>query len=297
MRELPQSLSDALETRATTLCRCWSLTRADGVVLGFTDHDRPVSFDGIAFEADAALNAEAIESATGLNVDTHTVTGGFSSAAITDEDIERGLYDGAEVTLWLVDWTDVEGRLLLSRGLIGEVRRGRTAFEAEIVGLSERLNQPTGRAYLHDCDRQLGDGGCTVDLTLPEYRGTATVTDVIDGQRVAVSGLEGFAAAWFSSGRLVWSSGANAGSAGHVKTHSVVSSSVIVEVWLTPPLPVAVGDVFTVTAGCDKTPETCKAKFANLLNYGGFPHMPGDDWAAGYVTEEGEFDGGSLFQS
>lgn len=295
MRAVPQSLSGALATGVTTLCRCWSVTRTDDVVLGFTDHDRPVSFDGITFEADAALNPEAIESAIGLSVDTHTVTGALSSAAITDEDIERGLYDGAEVTLWLVDWQQVDSRLLLSRGLIGEIRRGRGAFEAEIVGLAEILNQPVGRAYLHACDLRLGESKCGVDLTLPIHRGIAVVTAVIDQQRFAVSGLETYASGWFSGGRMTWDSGANAGAAGHVKTHRALAASATVELWLTPPLPVVLGDQFTVTAGCDKTMQTCKDKFANLLNFRGFPHMPGDDWAAGYVNTDGEHDGGSLF--
>ena len=43
------------------------------------------------------------------------------STRITDEDIAKGAYDGAEVALYLVDWTDPELRLLVSRGLIGEI--------------------------------------------------------------------------------------------------------------------------------------------------------------------------------
>lgn len=295
MRAVPQGLSDALQSGVTTLCRCWSVTRIDGAVLGFTDHDRPVWFDGISFEANAAFNSEATESATGLSVDTHTVTGALSSAAITDEDIERGFYDGAEVVLWLVDWKQVENRLLLSRGLVGEIRRGRGAFEAEIVGLAERLNQPFGRAFLHGCDRRLGDAKCGIDLTLPIYRGAGAVTTVIDGQRFAVSGLGAFAPEWFSGGSLVWDTGANAGVEGHVKTHVAPAGAATVELWLTPPMPVLAGDGFTITAGCDKTAETCKDKFSNLLNFRGFPHMPGDDWAASYVGTAGEHDGGSLF--
>jgi uncharacterized phage protein (TIGR02218 family) len=296
MRTLPESLRAALASGVTTHCRCWAVTRTDGVVLGFTDHDRPLSFEGISFEASSGLNAEAVESSTGLSVDSHTVTGALSSEAITDEDIERGFYDGAEVTLWLVDWMDVESRLLLSRGQIGEIRRGKAAFEAEVVGLSERLNQPTGRAYVPACDRRLGDAKCGVDLGQPAYRGTALVQTVIDLQRFSVSGLDGFERGWFNGGRLEWTSGDNAGVDGHVKTYLTPAGGAIVELWLSPPLPVQPGDGFTVTAGCDKRMETCKAKFNNLLNFRGFPHMPGDDWAAGYVKQEGEHDGGSLFR-
>lgn len=296
MRALPQTMRDALASGATTHARCWAVTRTDGVVLGFTDHDRPLSFDGITFEASTGLNAEAVESSTGLSADSHAVTGALSSEAITDEDIERGFYDGAEVVLWLVDWRDPASRLLLSRGHIGEIRRGRAAFEAEVVGLAERLNQPYGRAYLHACDRRLGDAKCGVDLSDPAYLGTGVVEALIDPHRFMVSGLEGFERGWFDGGRLEWTSGANAGVEGHVKTHLAPSGGATVELWLTPPLPVTAGDGFTVTAGCDKRIETCKGKFNNLMNFRGFPHMPGDDWAASYVNQKGNHDGGSLFR-
>ena len=295
MRTLPQTLRDSLASGCTTLCRCWSILRTDGVVMGFTDHDRSLSFNGISFEASSGFNANAIESGTGLSVDTHTVTGALSSLAITDDDVERGFYDGAEVTLWLVDWSDPASRLLLSRGHIGEIRRGKLAFEAEVASLSERLNQPFGRAFIHGCDRRLGDTKCGIDLSLPVHRGTAVVETVIDPQRFTVSGLETFSRGWFDGGRLDWTSGANAGVAGHVKTHLSPADGATVELWLTPPLPVLAGDDFTVTAGCDKTQETCKEKFSNLLNFRGFPQMPGDDWAAGYVDTGGQHDGGSLF--
>lgn len=296
MRSVPQTLIDALSSGVTTLCHCWSVERNDGVVMGFTDHDRELNFEGVAFEPDSGFDTEAIEAATGLSVDTHTVTGALKSTAITDEDVERGFYDGATVTLWRVDWRDPESRLLMSRGRIGEIRRGGAAFEAEVVSLSERLNQPYGRAYLNGCDRRLGDAKCGVDLTLPQYNAIGTVQAVVDAQRLGVSGLAAFSPGWFAGGRLVWTSGANAGVDGQVKSHQFPGGDSVIELWLTPPLPVVAGDGFTITAGCDKVLETCISKFDNLLNFRGFPHMPGDDWAAGYVNTGGQHDGGSLFR-
>ncbi len=39
MRTIPSALQAKLDSGVTTLCRCWIVTRRDGVVLGFTDHD------------------------------------------------------------------------------------------------------------------------------------------------------------------------------------------------------------------------------------------------------------------
>ncbi len=40
---------------------------------------------------------------------------------------------------------------------------------------------------------------------------------------------------------------------------------------------VQVGDTFTIVAGCDKSRETCASKFNNILNFRGFPDVPGVD--------------------
>lgn len=292
MRVLPKSLTASLAGGATTLCRCWAVERTDGVVLGFTDHDRDLTFDGVTFEAEAGFDATAAEMATGLSVDSHAVTGALRSESINEEDLMRGLYDSAEVTLWLVDWQDVTSRLLVSRGFIGEVRRQGAHLEVEVVGLAERLNQPHGRAYLSGCDARLGDGRCGIDLTASAWRGQAVVTAVLAPQRYRVSGLEGLPSGFFAQGAATWAGGANAGLAGHVKHHGPDT----LELWLAPPAVVETGDTLDVTAGCDKAAETCRAKFSNFRNFRGFPHMPGDDWAAGYPNEGGAHDGGSLFR-
>lgn len=66
----PQDLRDHLATGATTLARCFAVTRKDGAVMGFTDHDRDLSFEGIVFRADSGLTAKAIQQSTGLLIST-----------------------------------------------------------------------------------------------------------------------------------------------------------------------------------------------------------------------------------
>jgi uncharacterized phage protein (TIGR02218 family) len=63
------------------------------------------------------------------------------------------------------------------------------------------------------------------------------------------------------------------------------------------PEPIAAGDAFRVTAGCDKRLGTCLAKFANVPNFRGFPHMPGNDFVLA-IAQSGNavFDGASLFR-
>jgi uncharacterized phage protein (TIGR02218 family) len=94
---------------------------------------------------------------------------------------------------------------------------------------------------------------------------------------------------------LTWTSGANDGAAVEVAAH-VKGISVALHLWQKAALPIAIGDSFTVRAGCDKTFPTCKAKFANAANHRGFPHMPGNDEAMAFVRKDAKNDGGSFFR-
>lgn len=292
---VPGPLQAALDLGVTTLARAWTVIRRDGARLGFTDHDRALEIDGVTHAPGTGLTAQAVEQATGLGIDTHSVEGALSSEAVADADLERGLYDGAEVLFWIVDWTEPANRLLEARGRLGAVRRGGHAFEAEVAGLAEAANQPEGRVFARACARRLGDAGCGVTLATPAFRGNATVLTVASEHTVTVAGLEGYASRWFDRGALAWDSGANAGGVATVKAHRARDGAVSLTLWEAPALPVAPGDALTVTAGCDKSLATCAEKFANALNFGGFPHMPGDDWAVAYPTAGEVHDGGSLF--
>ena len=85
MKTLPSSLADHLATGATTLCHCWKLAPVNGPVLGFTDHDRDLIFDGVTFEAQAGFEASEIESSLGLSVDNLEASGALDSTQLDAE--------------------------------------------------------------------------------------------------------------------------------------------------------------------------------------------------------------------
>lgn len=294
MKTLPSGLQAHLDSGATTLCWCWKIVRADGLTQGFTDHDVTVVFDGTDYEAATGFTASEVQSSLGLAVDNLNVAGALSSAAIDEAALAAGLYDNAEIEIWRVNWADTAQRVLMRKGNLGEVKRGKGAFEAEVRGLAHRLNQTVGRAFGHSCDADLGDARCTVNLADPAFHGTGTVTAAADARRFTVSGLGAFANGWFSGGKLTWSSGANAGRAMEVKRHALSSGAVTIELWQAMSEPIAIGDTFDITAGCDKQFTTCKAKFDNAANFRGFPYMPGNDAVMTYAGGE-TMDGGSRY--
>ncbi|HEX3653723.1 MAG TPA: DUF2163 domain-containing protein [Rhizomicrobium sp.] len=295
MKTLSAALQAHLNSGTTTLCWCWKIARNDGATLGFTDHDVPVTFDGVAYEAVSGFTASEVQSTLGLAVDNLTVLGALSSGAITEADLAAGLYDNASIEIWRVNWSAPDQRVLMRKGNLGEVKRGKTAFQAEVRGLAHLLNQPIGRAYGYSCDADLGDARCTIDLSNPLYRGVGTVAAITDQRRFTASGLDAFTDQWFSGGKLTWTSGANTNRAMEVKRHGVVGARISLELWHQMNEAIAVGDAFAITAGCDKQFSTCKAKFNNAVNFRGFPYMPGNDAVTSYPTQSQVLDGGSRY--
>ncbi len=267
-----------VEAGLTTIARCWALTRTDGTRMGFTDHDRDLSFDGLVFSADSGLSARALMQSTGLAVDNGEAVGALSSAAISEEDIRAGRYDGAVIEAWLVNWADVSQREMQFRGTLGELVRAEGGFQAELLGLSEALNQPQGFVYQRACNAVLGDGRCGFDFALPGYVAERAVEQVEDGVRFSFADFTGFDDRWFERGVLRVLSGAAAGLVGHVKNDRLSAGGRVIELWAAIRAPIAPGDLLRLEAGCDKQAPTCRLKFNNFLNFRGFPDIPGEDW-------------------
>lgn len=266
--------TDALETGSTTLCRCFRLTRADGALMGFTDHDDDVAFDGLTHLASAALTASEASSKLGLSPDEMEVSGALSDEAITEIDVLAGAYDGAAVEVWDVDWATPAVRKLLGRYTIGEITRGGLGFRVELRSLAATINRAEGRVHTTLCDaRRLGDGRCRLDLT--NWRGLGTVLRA-QGLEVVLSGLDGFETGYFDRGIIQWTGGDNLGSDGDVRVSALSGNETTLSLWRNPARVIAVGDTLTVTAGCDRTGATCRSRFDNLINFRGFLHMPGD---------------------
>jgi uncharacterized phage protein (TIGR02218 family) len=295
MKTLPPGLQSHLSSGTTTLCWCWKIARHDGTTQGFTDHDLPVAFDGVTYEASSGFTASEVQSTLGLAVDNLTVMGALNSDTINEDELAAGVYDDASIEIWRVNWASPDQRVLMRKGNLGQVSRGKTAFQAEVRGLAHKLNQSVGRCYGYSCDADLGDARCTIDLSDPAFDGTGTVASATDNRRFVVSGLDAFADQWFSGGKLVWTGGANAGRAMEIKRHGVVGANVSIELWQAMSDTVAGGDAFTVTAGCDKQFSTCKAKFDNAINFRGFPYMPGNDAVVSSPSSGQVLDGGSRY--
>jgi uncharacterized phage protein (TIGR02218 family) len=295
MRTIPAELQTKLGTGVTTLCRCWRITRRDGVVQGFTDHDEDVMLGALTCRAGTGLTGSEASNRLGLAVDGSEISGALADETLSEADLAAGRYDAASVEVFLVDWIDPTLNVLIAKGALGEVRREGGAFTAELRGLADRLNEESGRRYSATCAVDLGGIGCNIDLNTPTFRGTGSIAALAGTSRFIASGLDAYSDAWFTAGRLLWQSGANAGLAVEVKRHQASGGEVVFELWQAMPEPLETGNSFVVTAGCDKRFDTCRNRFNNVLNFRGFPHIPGNDFVTRYAVQgEPGHDGKSM---
>lgn len=264
--------------RLTSLATCWRIHRRDGVTLGFTTHDRPLTRDGLTFRPAAAFEPTEIVSTTRLAAASLEALGGFEAEEITEAELRAGLYDGAKVAVLQLDWRDPEAPpLLLAKGRIGEIAAEEAGFRVELRGAAARLGQPLGELYQPHCRADLGDARCKVPLEPLTLATTVTGSggggpfEEPDPQILAVAASVADGA--FDFGLLSFTGGANAGLAFEIR-ESRGGRLFLVE---RPPLPVAAGDAVALTPGCDKTAATCAERYDNLLNFRGEPFLPGAD--------------------
>lgn len=292
-RVISSGLQAHLSSGATTLCWCYKVVRRDGIVLGFTDHDRNLSFDSVTFEALSGFTGSEVHESLGLSVDNLDVQGAIRSDKIREVDILAGLYDDAQITIYRVNWANTSQRVLIKAGSLGELTRSDAYFRAEVRGMAHYLQQPQGRLFQFSCDADLGDDRCTVNLA--SFTATGTVSQVLEERLFRATGtVAAQVTDFFSRGKLTWNTGPNIGRAIEIKAHALAAGICSIEIWQEPVDTIVVGNTFTISAGCDKQPKTCRDRFANFVNYRGFCYMPGNDYTTSYVNrDDTNQDGGS----
>ena len=183
MKSTSAALAAHLAGPVTTLATCWRISRVDGKEFFFTDHDRDLSFEGNVYKASSGYSRTAIANDASLSVDNLDVEGVFDSASITEEEMRAGLFDQAEVRIFLVNWADpAMGALRMRRGWFGEVvLTEQGIFRTELRGMTQALQQRVGELYSPECRADLGDHRCKVPVNPPEIaRSTAySVGDVV----------------------------------------------------------------------------------------------------------------------
>jgi uncharacterized phage protein (TIGR02218 family) len=291
MRNVPAGLNQKLTQGVTTIAQAWRLTRGDGVVVAFTQHDRDITFAGTLFKAAGSLVGGAHEREVGLAPDRTALSGALEATAISEIDLKLGRWNGAKIEAFWVDWTTPSDFIAMWRGQVASASWRSNGFELDVVGQEASLNREIGRVYARTCDASLGDDRCKVDLGQNGRTIIATILAVISDRSFTIAIPVGQTAGHFVSGRILLGSGTATG--WHSGIARIVAGASDWTLTTTRPFPIipVAGNSVAITTGCDKSFATCKDRFANALNFRGQPMMPGDDVAFGGPAVSGN-DGG-----
>ncbi len=269
MRKISSQLKEHLAQPVTTLATCWHLKLRNGKELGFTEHDHDIVIQNVTYLASSGITASAIMSNSNMAVDNLELEGILDNELIREDDLCSGLYDHAEVQVFLVNYRAIQdGILSIQKGWLGEVRLGHGYFVAEVRGLTQALTGTIGKLYSPRCRAIFCDLRCSLKHENYTYYGTITKveTDMIfyDEGRKEEYGF-------FNYGSISFHSGSNQGQILEVRTSHITR----ILLALPLPYPCQIGDQYSITTGCDKTLTMCSKVYNNALNFRGEPHIPG----------------------
>lgn len=170
---------------------------------------------------------------------------------------------------------------------LGNVEIRDNAFQVEIRGKAQHLDQQMIELFSPSCRASLGDSRCGVDLedSAQTFWHDGSVTEVTsDRKKFIDDNLPSYASEdVFTGGLLTWVdpesgdsfTGNNADYEMEIKKYDPATHEF--ELFRPMPNDIEVGDEYVVTWGCDKSIDHCKNRFDNIENFRGEPFIPGWD--------------------
>lgn len=295
MKQITGAMSALLAKNSIDyLSMFWTVTRADGVVLGFTDFDQDVTVGGVTYEAESGFSRSAIQQQVDLAIPNFDVTGIVSSDRITDEDIRAGLYDGATILIFMAVPTDANfaayGTIPLPGYYLGEIKIQDGIYTCECRGIAYALTQSFIEVFTPTCRADFGDPRCKKNLAL--LTDTGTVTAVVNNSFFAATLDTGNGAGFYNFGLVTWNTGNNAAASMEVQQWSGGNTLIgTLVLYLPMGKTIQVGDTFTIVAGCDKSYNPNPGNqgcylWSNTDNFRGEPFIPGLNFLFDYGIVE-----------
>lgn len=289
-RTLGGPLTSHLGTGTHTRCRMLRLDLVDGSVFAITDHSATLTIDLGDGSADYSPRTGIMPSdlslSTGFDADEVEVTGPLVDTATEDWHVTKaavlgGRFDDATARFFQVNWNSLASgpiRLLKGRVVLAQVEGG--AFKLTIRSEISRFQQEVGRTITGYCDADFGDSRCGYSVPVV----SATVTGVTDARQFTVSFTGSYANDYFNKGTVYFLTGALAGTR-KVEVSDWTSGGAVT-LWTELAEAPQVGDTLELRQGCDKTRAACLV-YDNVVNFRGFPDVPGSDQVLRYPNPGG----------
>jgi uncharacterized phage protein (TIGR02218 family) len=265
---------DWLDGETLSLAFLWTLIRQDGVVLGFTSHDRPIAANALVYQARPGMTPSAVTLEDGLDIDSMSISGALTANGLRGADLEAGRWHGAQVALSVCDWTAPDTcQLVLARGTIGEIVRQEFEdgglFTVELLSPTATLARGGPPRCSALCRASLGDDVCQVDMEsrhIEVAAASAREAALVLDEPLTNPDL-------FTNGTARILTGPLAG----LDRPIAHASEAVVELLETVPDIDPVACMVRLSEGCDRRFETCVVRFGNALRFDGEPHLPGTD--------------------
>lgn len=272
MKTITNTLATHYASGSTSIAYLLRLIRTDGQVYGFTSAIDGLELEGVVYSSAQGLDVSSLTLAAGLSVDNLEMTTLDDGSLFKQNEVFGGVWRNTRFTIARYNFASPsDGVEILMEGTIGEVTISDGYVRLEMRGLQAALQQTIGQVVSITCRARLGDALCRVDLAPLTFTGTVST---VANRREFTSTSLSQAEQYFTEGRLTFTSGPCKGFSHKVK----YSSGASVQLQLPTPTDFAVGDTFTIVAGCRKRfTEDCTNRFANALNFQGEPHLPGVD--------------------
>lgn len=292
MKSIPTAFGLHLGGFQQTLAICWKITRADGDILGFTDHDRDITFGGLTYDAKTGITRSALHVSNSLSVDNAQIESVLNSEKISDDDIRANLYDGCTVEIFIVNYTDPTNQnYRIKKGQLGQIQLTSPTYTGEFLGLTEKAAITCVDCYSPDCRVQLGSTRCGYSFVTDQGHVTSIVGSV-EFHGTHPLHVDGY----YKGGLLTWTSGNNSGYS--IEVQDSIGSDIghsnddRIVTWLEMPHSVQIGDDYNICVGCDHSFSTCCSKFNNHVNFRGEHLLPGLDQIVLYPNAQSPDGGG-----
>lgn len=261
----------------TGTCQTWTIRRRDGKIFRYTSLDRDLVYGGKIYKACGSLDPSAAQNGATLG-DTGSISlsGLITDNGISESELFGGLFDDAFVTIDLIHWDDptVTPKRLAS-GWVGKVSQRPAFHTMEVLSVGARLEQAAlVQVVSPSCRWQFGDARCGVNVEAMKIHGQ--IRRVINRADLLLdlSPPPDDGRIW-KSGRMRFVDGVCAGMVCEYKGVDFASGQITL--WAPAGLVPSPGDAVEILPGCDLNRDGgCKA-YNNIINFGGFPDVPGTD--------------------
>jgi uncharacterized phage protein (TIGR02218 family) len=286
MKACSSGLNTHIQGGQTTLATLFKVTRRDGTVLGFTDHDVDLVLSGVTYLSTSSYNRFNLNEGSDASAKTTELVGAIDSV-ITRDDLERRLYDYATIQLLICNWESLsDGSMILATGAFGPVTIEEFQFRVEIRGMAKPLEDMGGEICGPGCRIDFGSAKCApggfladgTDINSLLQTGTVTATDGV--KSITFSGMTDPSKP--DGGNLTFLSGSNANMSAEIKTINWGTNTLLLQPGALLLANIQIGDTFSYFPACDKIFFTCSTVYLNGLNFQGEPHAFNPDESLNY---------------